>query len=94
MKTFKEFVCETIKREKMTTVDPYYGRTNSRGAKSGGPTVFGVDHKDTTVWFSKRKDAVAFEKWAKTSNWDGNSDLAHVMYKDGIEVTGKIGSGH
>jgi len=94
MKNFKDFVNEAIKRDKMTAVDPYYGKSNARGGKGGGPTVFGVDHKKTTVWFTKRKDAVTFEKWRKTANWDGNSDLALSMSKDGIRLTGKIPSGH
>lgn len=93
MKDFFE-LREAIKKDKMTAVDPYYGKTNARGGKSGGPTVFGVDHKKTTVWFTKRKDAVEFEKWVKTAKWDGNSDLALSMSKDGINITGKIPSGH
>ena len=94
MKNFKYFFNEAIKRDKMTAVDPYYGKSSARGGKSGGPPVFGVDHKKTTVWFTKRKDAVAFEKWRKTANWDGNADLAFSMSKDGIRLTGKIPSGH
>lgn len=94
MKTFNQFISETIKREKRGVVDPYYVRSSARAGKGGGPTVFGVDHKGTTVWFSKRKDAVEFEKWVKTSGWDGNADLGMSMYKDGIEITGKIVSGH
>ena len=36
---------EAIKKDKMTAVDPYYGKSNARGGKGGGPNVFGVDHK-------------------------------------------------
>lgn len=94
MKTFSQYIAESkIKSAKRLEVDPYYGRTNARGGKSGGPTVYGVDHKDTTVWFKTKGDAKKFVDWAGRKNWDGNADLEMVMMKDGIEIKPTV-SGH
>jgi hypothetical protein len=94
MKTFNQYIAETkIKTAKMLEVEPRYGRTQARGGKSGGPTVFGVDHKDTTVWFHRRKDAKAFIDWKGRKAWDGNSDLEMSMVKDGIDIKPTV-SGH
>jgi hypothetical protein len=94
MKKFNQYITETkIKTAKMLEVDPYYGKANARGGKSGGPTVFGVDHKKSTVWFHRKKDAKAFVDWKGRRSWDGNADLVLSMSKDGIDIKSTV-SGH
>lgn len=94
MKSFSRFISEaSIKTAKRLEVDPYYGRTNARGGKSGGPTVYGVDHKGSTVWFQRRADAKKFVDWRGRKEWDGNADLGMIMYKDGLDIKPPV-SGH
>lgn len=94
MKSFKQHIQETtIKRSLMLKVDPYYGQGQARGGKRN-PPVFGVDHKGDTVWFTKKKDAQLFIDWPGRRTWDGNADLDGSMLKDGIDIKGKIVSGH
>jgi hypothetical protein len=82
-----------IKRAKMTEVDPYYGRSNSRSVS--GPTVYGISYKaDDTVWFTRKADAVIFAEWVKHGSWDGIGDLEITMRNQGVQIKGKIVSGH
>lgn len=94
MISFKQYIEETtIKRGLMKQVDPYYGGTQARGGRRN-PTVFGVDHKKDTVWFTKKKDAQLFIDWKGRRDWDGNADLDGSMMRDDVHITGKIVSGH
>ena len=90
---FRELSESKIKSAKMLDVDPYYGKGNARGGKGGGPAVFGVDHKKSTVWFKTKADAKKFVDWKGRTGWDGNADLVMVMSKDGVDIKPTV-SGH